>query len=331
MSARRLSFAPGPAMLPAEVVTAFQSAVTTYSGTGLGILELGHRSTEFTTLMDDTISRVRQLVEIPDTHEVLFLHGGARMQFAMLPANLLPPDRAADYLDSGHFARAAGDEAENYGQVHNITGASTQYRQLPNLRTHYCEPGPAYVHYTSNNTEVGTQYRIQPAAPPGSWLACDASSDLLTRPFDVGSHGVIYATAHKNLGTAGLAVVIIDRSLLVPVRPLPSYFSYETHAQSQSCFNTPPVVSIFTLNLMLRWVTDTGGVAEMTRRSQTKAAMIYGNWSGCLGLPGFSVGELGECVDGGDVVFVGGGEVAAEGGEVLGAGEGSHSAGYFLA
>lgn len=275
MPERRISFAPGPAMLATEVVTAFQTAVATYGATGLGILELGHRSTEFADLFDDTIARVRDLVSVPESHEVLILHGGARMQFAMLPVNLLRHDQCADYLDSGHFAHDAAAEARTVGPVHEITPASTGYRRLPDLTTHACDPSPAYLHYTSNNTEIGTQYPTHPPARPGTWLACDASSDLLTRPVDVSAHGVIYATAHKNLGTAGLALVVIDRALLAPVRQLPSYLSYEAHAQAGSRLNTPPIASILTLNLVLRWIGIEGGVAEMSRRSQAKAALLY--------------------------------------------------------
>ncbi len=275
MPERRISFAPGPAMLPTEVVTAFQAAVTSYGTTGLGILELGHRSTEFADLLDDTLARVRDLVGVPDTHEVLILHGGARMQFAMLPANLLPPGRSADYLNSGHFAHDAASEARSHGTVHTIGPTSTGYRRLPDPSTHTCAPAPAYLHYTSNNTEIGTQYAAPPPVPAGSWLACDASSDILTRPFDVAGHGVIYATAHKNLGTAGLALVIIDRAQLAPARRLPAYFSYDVHARAGSCYNTPPIASILTLNLMLRWIGDAGGAAEMSRRSRTKAALLY--------------------------------------------------------
>jgi phosphoserine aminotransferase len=274
MPERRLSFAPGSSMLPEDVISAFSEAVCSYGSTGLGILELGHRSTEFGALMDDTLDRVRFLAGIPGGYEVLVLHGGARMQFAMLPANLLPPSGCAAYLDSGHFARAAADEARAYGQVVDAgSSAHRGYARLPAISE--VPPGSAYLHYTSNNTEIGTQSRCPPPVPSGTWLACDASSDLLTRPFDVEAHGVIYATAHKNLGTAGLALVIIRQSLLPAVRALPSFLRYETHARAGSRYNTPPIASVCMLNLMLRWIAGSGGVAEMARRSRAKAAMLY--------------------------------------------------------
>ncbi len=275
MPERHVSFAPGPSMLPPEVVAAFRDAVTTYGATGLGILELGHRSSEFGRLLNDTIRRVRDLAEVPEGYEILVLHGGARMQFAMLPANLLAPDATADYVDSGYFAHDATTEAMTYGKIHAVGSSVVGYRQLPDPASHVCPTSPTYLHYTSNNTEAGTQYVTPPTPPPGAWLACDASSDLLTRSFDVNAHGVVYATAHKNLGTPGLSLVVIRQSLLKAVRDLPDYFRYEAHARAGSRFNTPPVVSVFTLNLMLRWIAGEGGVHEMTERSRVKAAMIY--------------------------------------------------------
>jgi phosphoserine aminotransferase len=194
----------------------------------------------------------------------------------MLPANHLDQDGVADYLVTGHFGAEAASEAALYGHVH--VAASTQgddYLRLPSAELITYTPAARYVHYTSNNTEMGTQFRQPPTIPAGTWLACDASSDLLTRPFDISSHGLVYATSHKNLGTAGVALVIIRADLLDPVRQLPPYMSYLTHAKAASRFNTPPVSAIFVLNLMAQWTSRQGGVDAMNVLSTAKSRLLY--------------------------------------------------------
>ncbi|MEU7570064.1 3-phosphoserine/phosphohydroxythreonine transaminase [Micromonospora sp. NPDC049240] len=276
MPTRVRSFAPGPSMLPDEVLTEYQASIAHYADTGLGILELGHRSGQFEQLYNTTVERLRALIGIPAGYELLLLHGGARFQFMMLPANHLGPDAVADYLVTGHFAAAAAAEAAVYGYV-NIA-ASTHadcYLRLPSPDETSLTPTARYVHYTSNNTEMGTQFKQPPSAPPGTWLACDASSDLLTRSFDIARHGLIYATSHKNLGTAGVAFVVVRADLLEPVRQLPPFLSYFTHAQAGSRFNTPPVTAIFVLNLMANWTSRQGGVAAMETLSTAKSQLLY--------------------------------------------------------
>lgn len=276
MSKRVHSFAPGPSILPDNVLAEYQASIERYADTGLGILELGHRSSHFEDLYDTTIERLRALIEIPAGYELLLLHGGARFQFTMLPANHLASDGVADYLVAGHFGAAAAAEAAFYGNVN--VAASTQsegYLRLPPPDAVSFTAAARYVHYTSNNTEVGTQFKHPPSIPSGAWLACDASSDLLTRPFEVASHGLIYATSHKNLGTAGVALVIIRADLLEPVRQLPPFMSYRTHAKAASRFNTPPVSSIFVLNLMTQWTISHGGVQAMNALSTAKSRLLY--------------------------------------------------------
>ncbi|MFG1900345.1 3-phosphoserine/phosphohydroxythreonine transaminase [Micromonospora carbonacea] len=276
MPTRVRSFAPGPSILPDDVLTEYQAGIEHYADTGLGILELGHRSGQFEQLYNATVERLRALIGVPDGYELLLLPGGARFQFTMVPANHLGPDNVADYLVTGHFGAAAAAEAAFYGYVN--TAASTQadgYLRLPAPAETSFTPTARYVHYTSNNTEMGTQFKQPPGIPASAWLACDASSDLLTRPFDIARHGLVYATSHKNLGTAGLALVVIRTDLLEPVRQLPPFLSYLTHARAGSRFNTPPISAIFVLNLMAGWTMRQGGVKAMDTLSTTKSEMLY--------------------------------------------------------
>jgi phosphoserine aminotransferase len=270
------SFAPGPSILPDDVLAEYRANVEQYADTGLGILELGHRSWQFASLYDTTIERLRALIGIPAGYVLLLLHGGARFQFTMLPANHLARDGVADYLVTGHFGAAAAAEAAHYGRV-NVS-ASTQgdgYLRLPPADATSFTAAARYVHYTSNNTEMGTQFKQPPSTSTGAWLACDASSDLLTRPFEVANHGLIYATSHKNLGTAGIALVIVRADLLEPVRPLPPFMSYLTHAKAGSRFNTPPISAIFVLNLMTQWTMSHGGIDAMNDLSTAKSRLLY--------------------------------------------------------
>ncbi|HUY46134.1 MAG TPA: 3-phosphoserine/phosphohydroxythreonine transaminase [Streptosporangiaceae bacterium] len=276
MPERVLSFAPGPSILPDDVLRKYADSIHRYTDTGLGILELGHRSTQFEELYTSTIERLQLLLGVPAGYELLMLHGGARFQFTMLPANHLPDTGVADYLVTGHFGLAAASEAAPYGHVH--VAASTQddaFLRLPACDEISYAPATRYVHYTSNNTEMGTQYRRPPTAPAGAWLACDASSDLLTRRFRINEHGIIYATSHKNLGTAGVALVIVREDLLEPVRQLPPFMSYATHAKSLSRFNTPPVSAIYVLSLMAEWTAERGGVDRMAADAATKSQLLY--------------------------------------------------------
>ncbi|WP_034278455.1 3-phosphoserine/phosphohydroxythreonine transaminase [Actinospica robiniae] len=276
MPSRPISFSPGPSMLPDEVLAKYVAQVTSYRDFGLGILELGHRTRQFEDLFDDTIDLLRTLLHLPDAYELLIIHGGARFQFSMLPANHLSPERTADYLESGHFARAAAVEAAAYGGVHVAASSSrSSFLSIPEVNATRYSKDPAYVHYTSNNTEMGTQYERPPQPPESTWLACDASSDLLTRPFDIAQHGCIYATSHKNLGTAGLALVIMRRDLLTPVRPIAPFMSYATHAAAKSRFNTPPVSTILVLRLMAEWTAANGGVERMASLAEAKSKLLY--------------------------------------------------------
>jgi phosphoserine aminotransferase len=264
-------------MLPDDVLASYTAQITSYKESGLGILELGHRTKLFEELFDDTIHLLRDLLQLPDTHELLILHGGARFQFSMLPANHLPAARTADYLESGHFAKAAAAEAAAYGGVHVAASSSeSAFFTIPESASAHYSTEPAYVHYTSNNTEMGTQYERPPLPPDSTWLACDASSDLLTRAFDIKRHGCIYATSHKNLGTAGLALVIMRQDLLTPLRHAAPFMAYATHAAARSRFNTPPVSTILVLKLMAEWTVANGGVERMAALSELKSELLYG-------------------------------------------------------
>lgn len=274
---RVVTFAPGPSLLPDEVVEAHVQAVRRYGTTGRGILELGHRSDVYEELHASCVETLRSLLNVPEAYEVLLLHGGARLQFTMLPANHLPAEGVADYLDTGHFSAAAASEATTFGHTHLAASTrSIRYQRLPREDEVSLSSNAAYLHYTSNNTEVGTQFQRPPTPRGSTWLACDASSDLLTREFDIGAHGFVYATSHKNLGTAGVGIVVIHRNLLASARPLPAFLSYESHAQASSRLNTPPISAIHVLHLMLRWTASRGGVKAMERMSALKSETLYG-------------------------------------------------------
>lgn len=276
--ARVLNFASGPSTLPEEVLRDAQEDLWSFRGSGIGILEHHHRGPHFQELLAELQADCRELAALPEDFEVLLLHGGARLQFAMLPANLLPADGTADYLDTGFFAGMALEEARHYGGVHVAASSRNEdFRRLPSPGETRFSDSPVYVHFTSNNTACGTQLREEPTPPGGSWLACDASSDLFTRPLAWERYGLVYSGSHKNLGTAGLALVMARRALLeAPVRELPAFLRYATHLAHGSCFNTPPVFAVYVMGRMLRWMLAQGGLDALARRGRARADFLYG-------------------------------------------------------
>ena len=277
MSERAFNFSPGPAVLPEPVLRQVQRDLLDIGGSGIGILEQSHRGSVVNRIFEEASADCRKLASIPDDYRLLFLQGGASTQFAMLAANFLPADGTADYLKTGSWSEKAIAEAEAYGRVH-VACSSEQgrYAYVPGPEeTHFSER-PAYVHYTSNNTIVGTQFAEPPPIPEGSWLACDASSDIFSRPIDVARYGLVYAGAQKNLGPAGVTLVILRGELLErTVRELPAMLCYATHNRHDSRYNTPPVFQIYVVGLVLRWILDQGGLEAMAERNRAKAAALY--------------------------------------------------------
>lgn len=276
MTTRVHNFNPGPAALPLPVLEHIQRDLLDFAGTGMSVLEVSHRSTAYVECHDQAIADLRALLGGTDEYAILFMGGGAQTQFALTALNLLPPGGFAAYLVTGVWSNSAVREASRLGEARVLwSSAATGHDRIPAPEAYQVTPGAAYLHYTSNNTIVGTQYHYVP--DPGDIpLVCDMSSDLLSRPLDVRRFGLIYAGAQKNLGPAGVTVVLIRRDLLARSRPdLPSTWSYAQMAAQNSLLNTPPVFAIYVLGLVLQYVRAQGGLAVMAERNRAKAALVY--------------------------------------------------------
>lgn len=276
MSERIFNFNPGPAALPLPVLEEIQAEFMDFKGTGMSILEVSHRSKEVMAMVADAEARIKRLLGMGPEFRVLFLHGGASTQFYMIPKNFLSAGDVADYVDTGMWASKAIKEAHILGHKINVVASSEDrgYCYIP--KGVKCSPGAVYLHLTSNNTIRGTQWEKYPDTG-GVPLVADMSSDILSRPFNPAPFGLIYAGAQKNLGPAGVAVVIIRQDMLDRVRVgLPSMVSYQTHASKDSMYNTPPVFPIYVVQLVVKWLEETmGGLEAMGRLNQQKADLIY--------------------------------------------------------
>jgi len=277
MSSHRIyNFNPGPAALPLPVLEEIQAGFLDFKGSGMSITEVSHRSKWFDDVINDAIARLRRLLQLGDRYRVLFLQGGASMQFCMAPMNLLPVGASADYVDTGTWSTKAIKEARTLGKAVNVAGSSEDknYSYIPGNLT--LDPKAAYVHITSNNTIKGTQWRRFPATGDVP-LVADMSSDIMSRPLDVAPFGLIYAGAQKNIGPAGVCLVIIRDDMLARVPDtLPSMLKYTTFASKNSMFNTPPCFTIYAIQLVLKWLEETiGGLPAMEALNQKKAALLY--------------------------------------------------------
>jgi phosphoserine aminotransferase len=275
---RIFNFSAGPAVMPVEVLQEAQGALLNFAGTGIGIAEHSHRGGPFEGVMKELEADCRALAGIADDYTLLFLQGGASTQFFQIPANLLPDGATADYLLTGAWSEKALKEAKLYGKTHvAATTAEGNYRRIPRADEVRYSASPVYAHFTSNNTIFGTQWASEPPAPPaGAYLVCDASSDIFSRPIDVKRYGVIYAGAQKNLGPAGVTLVVMRRDLVEKkARELPTMLRYETHAKDGSLYNTPPTLSIYLMGLVLKWIRKQGGLGAMEKSNREKAEVIY--------------------------------------------------------
>ena len=270
------NFNAGPAILPRPVLEHIRHELLDYEGRGLSIMEMSHRSKEFMALVAEAEALIKELLAVPSGYRVLFLQGGASTQFAMVPMNFLPSERTADYLLTGVWSEKALEEAKTFGKTH-IAGSTKedQYRRVLRPEEVQLSDNPAYVHLTSNNTIYGTQWRALPTFDEHP-LVADMSSDVLSRPFNVAPYGLIYAGAQKNLGPAGVTIVIIREEWIARVpKTVPSMLRYDIHAKNDSLYNTPPVFPIYATCLVLRWLQELGGAEEIALRNETKAATIY--------------------------------------------------------
>ncbi len=275
MSTRIYNFSPGPATLPYEVLEQVASDIVDYHGVGMGVMEMSHRSKEFMAIMAKTEELLRELMEIPDRYKVLFLQGGASSQFFMVPMNLLGPGKKATYLNTGTWAKKAIHEARFFGEVTvGFSSEEQHFKRVPDPAEYQVSPGSEYLYFVSNNTIFGTQFQSFPQTD--TLLVCDMSSDILSRRFDVSSFGLIFAGAQKNLGPAGVTIVIIRDDLLDRApQNIPTMLRYKTHADKGSMFNTPPCSAIHVTGEVLKWLKKQGGVDAIEQINREKAAALY--------------------------------------------------------
>lgn len=274
---RAFNFSGGPATLPEEVLREAADEMTEFENTGYSVLEMSHRSGEYMAIYEDARDGLRQLMNIPDHYEILFLQGGATLQFSMVPLNLMAhPLGKADYVVTGIWAKKAAAEAKRYGQVQLAASSEEKnFTEVPLLQKCSFRKDADYIHLTTNNTIFGTR---MVDLPPDSDvpLVVDASSHILAEPLDVNRFGLIYAGAQKNIGIAGLAVVIVDQRLLGRARPeTPVLLNYAIHAEKKSAYNTPPVFAVYMAGKVFRWCLAQGGVSALHETNLKKATLIY--------------------------------------------------------
>jgi len=274
--ARAHNFFAGPAVLPLAALERAQRELLDWDGTGTSIMETSHRSKEYDAVHNEAVSLFRELLDIPDNYRIMFLGGGASMQFAMMPMNLLSKNQSADYIHTGTWSKKAIAEAKLFGSVNvAFDGETVQLMRIPKQDELRLDPKAQYVHITTNNTIKGTQWHWFPDTA-GVPIFADMSSDFLWKKFDVKPFGLIYAGAQKNIGPAGVTVVVIRDDILARCKEeIPTILKYKTHAENNSLYNTPPSFNIYMVRNVLSWMKDLGGLAKMEEINRRKAALIY--------------------------------------------------------
>src|SRR5215213_5274182 len=272
---RIFNFSAGPAMLPLPVLEQAERDLVSLPDVGMSILEVSHRSKVFEDVLARAEADIRQLANVPSNYRVLFLQGGASLQFTMVPMNLLLEGGTADYLVTGAWASKAADEAKKMGAVHvAATTKAEQFTRIPRQDEMVFTPDAAYVHMTSNNTIYGTEWKTLPDTGDIP-LVSDTSSDMFSRPIDVSRHALIYAGAQKNMGPAGVTVVIIRDDLLArSQKSLPTMLNYAVHAENGSMYNTPPAFAVYALGLVIKWLLNQGGLKAVAAVNERKAAKL---------------------------------------------------------
>ncbi|MDG5814918.1 3-phosphoserine/phosphohydroxythreonine transaminase [Chitinispirillales bacterium ANBcel5] len=274
---RVYNFSAGPSTLPEEVLKTAASELLDYNGTGTSVMEMSHRSSAFMDIITQAEALIRQLMDIPENYKVLFLQGGASTQFAAVPLNLMGKSKKADYINTGMWSKKAIAEAKRYGQINEVaTSQDKNFTYIPSLTKDMFDPDAAYVHITTNNTIFGTKYTQLPDTGNVPIVA-DMSSNILSEKMDVTRFGIIYAGAQKNIGPAGVTVVIIRDDLLDQKLDFtPTMLTYKTHAESGSMYNTPPCYPIYMAKLVFQWLKEAGGVEAIQKINDEKAAILYG-------------------------------------------------------
>jgi len=269
---KKYNFNAGPSILPREVIENTAKQILDFNGSGLSLAEISHRAKDFQPVVDEAVALFKELLDIPEGYSVIFLGGGASLQFCQIPCNFLI--KKAAYLNTGTWAKKAMKEAKHFGEVVEVaSSADDNYTFIPKGWT--CPDDVDYLHFTTNNTIFGTEIRkeLDVKVP----LIADMSSDIMSRPVDVSKYTAIYAGAQKNISMAGVTVVIVKDDMLGKApREIPTMLDYRTHVEKGSMFNTPPVVPIYTMLENLRWVKAQGGVKEMEKRAQERAKIVYG-------------------------------------------------------
>jgi phosphoserine aminotransferase len=275
MPERIFNLSPGPATLPYSVLTQAAQDMVNFKNKGMGLIEMSHRSKDFMAVLDATEALIRDLLAIPTNYKVLFLQGGASSQFFMVPMNLLGPGKKASYLNTGVWAGKAIKEAKIFGAIEvAYTGEANRFKHVPKDEEYTVAAESEYLHLCSNNTIFGTRFPQFPQKD--CMLVCDMSSDIMSRPVDISHFGLIYAGAQKNMGPAGVTLVILREDLLDRCpNSIPAMLRYKTHADKGSMYNTPPTFAIYCMGLVMQWLKEQGGLTAMERRNQEKAALLY--------------------------------------------------------
>lgn len=270
------NFSAGPAVLPKEVLLQAQAELPDWHDSGMSVMEMSHRGKEFMGIAAQAEADLRELMGIPTHYKVLFLQGGASQQFAMIPMNLLRGKTSADYVHTGEWSKKAIGEAKKFCSVNVVaTGADKSFSYVPDFSTWQRAPNAAYLHYTPNETIGGVEFGWIPETGDVP-LVADMSSNILSRPVDVSKYGLIYAGAQKNIGPAGLTIVIVRDDLIgQTVAGTPTMLDYKTHADNESMYNTPPTYGIYIAGLVFQWLKKNGGIAAMEQVNITKAALLY--------------------------------------------------------
>ncbi len=269
---KKYNFNAGPSMLPRVVIENTAKQILDFNGSGLSLMEISHRAKDFQPVVDEAVALIKELLDVPEGYSVIFLGGGASLQFMQIPANFLI--KKAGYVNTGTWAKKAMKEAKLFGEVVEVaSSADDNYTHLPEIKEIPADLD--YLHLTSNNTIFGTELREDIDSPVP--LIADMSSDIMSRPVDVSKYTAIYAGAQKNMSMAGVTVIILKDDMLGKApRELPTMIDYRTHVSKGSMFNTPPVVPIYSLLETMRWVKEQGGVKEMDRRAHERADIVYG-------------------------------------------------------
>lgn len=273
---RAYNFSAGPAAVPTAVLEQAQAEMLDWHGSGMNVMEMSHRGKEFMSIATTAEADLRELMAIPDNYKVLFLQGGASSQFAMIPLNLLRGKSTADYFNTGQWSKKAIAEAKRYCDVNIVADSSAQnFSTIPDRNSWQLNPDAAYVHYTPNETIGGLEFQDIPDTGDVP-LVADMSSTILSRPIDVSKFGVIYAGAQKNIGPAGMAIVIVREDLIGDAPDhTPAMFNYQTHAEADSMYNTPPTYTWYLAGLVFQWLKQKGGLSAMADINQRKAQALY--------------------------------------------------------